>query len=104
MSNSTTDDIVMEPYNIYGYTPNETAAYVVAAIFGVLFLVTGVLTIRFRSWFFLVVPIASLMEVIGMAMRPGSEYTLSKYIVSVLMVLLAPTIYAMADYAMLSKL
>lgn len=91
-------------YNIYGYEPSEAGAYISAAIFAVLFLAVLALNIRYKTWFFMVVPIASIMELIGFVLRPDSEYNVKRYIVSTLGILLAPTVFAMADYTLISRM
>jgi hypothetical protein len=100
MDNST----VIIDNNIYGYDPNHRLAQVAAAIFALLMIVVLIINIRFRSWFFMVIPIASLMEAIGFVVRPYAAYSVGKYIISTLCILLAPTVYAMGDYAMISKM
>lgn len=94
----------MGTYNIYGYDPNTGLAYASATIFGILLLIVAILNVKFKSWFFLVIPIGSFMEVIGFALRPGAAYDVKRYVLSTLGILLAPTIFAMADYTLISKL
>lgn len=94
----------MGQYNIYGYNPNEELAYAATAVFGVLFVVVMAINFKFKSWFFIVIPIASLMELVGFVLRPHAAYDVSKYVVSTLGILLAPTIYAMANYALIKRL
>jgi hypothetical protein len=100
MSN-TTD---VEQFNIYGYDPNRPLAYACTAIFAVLCVAVGIINIRHKSWFFIVIPIASAMEVVGFAIRPDAAFDVGKYIVTTLCILLAPTVYAMADYALVSRM
>jgi len=52
----------------------------------------------------MVIPVASLMEVVSYILRPTSAYTLGKFVLSILCVLLAPTVFAMADYSLISRL
>ena len=61
--------------NIFGYVPSETGAIIAGVLFGILFIIVLAITIRKKSWFLIVVPIASMMEVIGFALRPGSANT-----------------------------
>ena len=48
-------------YNFYGYEPNKPLAYFGTAFFGVMCLAIMILNIKFKSWFFMVIPIASAM-------------------------------------------
>ena len=106
MSNSTaiTQIVVPSEYNLFGYTPNAAAAYVCVALYAIPFIAISALNIKFKSWFMIPVCIGCLMEIIGFAIRPTSAYSVSQYVLTVLMVLLAPTIYAMSDYSFLSKM
>jgi len=89
---------------IYGYYPNEPLAYAAVGVFAALCLTMIALNIRFKSWFMMVIPAASMMELIGFALRPFAALDVPKYVVSTLMILLAPTVFAMADYSLLSKM
>lgn len=88
---------------LFGYEPNPIGALITCAIFCLLFLVVLVLSIRFRNWYVFAVPIGSAMEAIGFYFR--SDYqVIWKYILTHLLILIAPTILAMASYALISKL
>jgi len=103
MNNSTTIPTGYQ-YNLYGYDPSETGAIISAILFGILGIAVFGINWRHKSWFLISIPIASLMEVIGFAVRPNAAYSVSQYIVTVLMILLAPTVFAMADYALISRI
>jgi len=90
--------------NIFGYDPNKHAAEAAAILFAALCIITFALNIKFKSRFLMVIPIAALMETIGYALRPYSAFNVGKYIITTLCILLAPTIFAMADYALISKI
>lgn len=94
----------MGSYNIYGYDPNEPMAYITMVVFIILFLIVTGMNIKYKTWWFMVIPIGSFMEFISFGFRPDSAYTVNKYVISTLGILLAPTVFAMADYSMLSKL
>jgi hypothetical protein len=104
MEHNSTVPLANIPHNFMGYDPNRPAAYVAGAIFGVLMIIVGAHNIKFRSWFFMVVPIASAMEMVGFFIRPDAAYTMGKFIPTTLCILLSPTIFAMADYALISKM
>ena len=89
----------------YGYEPSMPAAITFAVLFGCFAIVVFALNIRYKLWFLMVIPVASLMELVGFVIRPnGADNKLGLYIVSVLLILLAPTIFAMADYSLLSNM
>jgi len=91
-------------YSLYGYTPEETGAIVVSITFGLFAIITLFQNFKFKSYYFIFVPIASAMECVGFALRPHSEFHFSQYIVSTLLILLSPTIFAMAGFSLISKI
>lgn len=94
----------MSSYNIYGYDPSTAGAIISSIIFAIIAAITLGLSIRYRTWFMLVIPIGATMEVIGFALRPSSSHSVGKYVITTLMILLSPTIFAMADYTMISRI
>jgi len=100
MANTT---FVYDP-NFYGYDPSTPGAIVTAVLFAVMGTVVLILNVRFKSWFLMAVPVAAYMEVVGFALRLDSSYDLGKYIVAVLCILLAPTVFAVADYGLISRI
>jgi len=91
-------------YSLYGYTPEETGAIVVSITFGIFALIIFYQNLKFKTYFFHFVPVASAMECIGFALRPHSEFHFNRYIVSTLFILLSPTIFALAGYTLTSKI
>ena len=91
-------------YNIYGYDPNVPAAYICAVLFGIATISVTSLNIWFKSWFMIPVSVAGLMEFAGFLIRPFSTTQITKYIPSVLFILLSPTVYAASDYTIISRM
>jgi len=91
-------------YNFYGYEPSLPGAIISAVLYGIFLLVLVILNMRFKSWFMMVVPAAGVLELIGFILRPVAKYDEGRYVTSLVCVYSAPTVYATADYAMISKL
>jgi len=96
--------VVVPEFNFYGYDPNKPAAIACAVLFAVCLVAVFALNIKFKSWFMMVVPAAALLELIGFVLRPTALYTEGKYVTSLVCIIVAPTVYACADYAMISRI
>ncbi|KAJ5115844.1 RTA1 like protein-domain-containing protein [Penicillium angulare] len=99
------DDSDSNPY--YDYKPSK----IVAAVFAILFILITLphiwKTFRTRQWFGLTFVLGGLFEIFGLAARAYSSQHLTKkgiYIVQLLLILLAPIVFAAGVYMFLGRL
>jgi uncharacterized membrane protein len=93
--------------SILGYEPSQAASIVCLVLFFVLGAVVLGLNLKFKSWFFMSLVVAAILEVIGLAFRvevKEKPFSIPIYIGYSLPVLVAPTIFAIADYALVSRM
>jgi len=98
------DDLNITLDNYFGYDPNQPLAAVGACYFGIMFSVVLGLNIYCKQLYFPYILLGSAMETIGYATRPFALTNLGLFVTAQLMVILAPTIYAMADYAFIGAI
>ncbi|KAF2151496.1 RTA1-domain-containing protein [Myriangium duriaei CBS 260.36] len=94
------------PYYQY-YLPSVPAAVVVSALFLVLTVTHLTFVIRTRRYFGLPIVAGGTFEFVGFASRAVSHYNLTKltpYIIQILLVLLAPILFAAGIYMFLGRL
>jgi len=104
MDGNSTFTFSSEEFNFYGYNPSKPGAIIAAALYGIFVLIISALNIRFKCWFMFLVPAAGLLELIGFCLRPIALYNEGKYVTSLVCIIVAPTVYATADYNMISKI
>ncbi|KAH7014289.1 RTA1 like protein-domain-containing protein [Microdochium trichocladiopsis] len=96
------------PVIIYGYTPKFALAVFAVAWFFLLLLAHTILTIRHRSWYWLVFPVGLLFEVVGYVARSLSArqdpYHLLYFILNYFFIVTAPVFLAAGIYTVLSGL
>ncbi|KAB8277429.1 RTA1 like protein-domain-containing protein [Aspergillus minisclerotigenes] len=94
--------------NVYGdYVPSKVAAIIGAIVFLILTLLQLWRIITQRKWFGLAIVTGGLFEVIGLAARAYSRDHLSEttpYIIQILLILLAPILFAASIYMFLGRL
>lgn len=59
----------LDPLNPFGYLPNLDLAIVSTAVYGAVTLLLTMFTIYYRTWYFLVMTISGISEVVGYAYR-----------------------------------
>lgn len=93
---------------IYGYLPNEGLALLATIMFFLLLLAHTFQLIKYRTWYFVTVPIGCLFEVVGYTFRTVSRlqdpYNLYWFVMNYFFVVVAPVFYSAAIYACLSVL
>jgi len=91
----------------FGFKPNIPISIAAIVVFAILTLILLGLNVKFKAWFFMILPLAGAMETIGFLSHtyciyhPNNE---PSYILFMVPVLLAPTVFAAADYTLVSKL
>jgi hypothetical protein len=59
----------LDPFNAFGYLPNRDLAVASTAVYGTLTLLLTILSIYYRTWYFLVMTISGTSEVVGYVYR-----------------------------------
>jgi len=90
--------------NYFGYNPSEPLACVGAVYFGIMFFVVLGLNIYSKIWAFPFILLGSAMECLGYSTRPVALTNLGYFLCTQLMIILAPTVYAMADYSFIGAI
>lgn len=91
----------MVQFDHYRYNPSLPAAIVAAALYGIVFVATLVRFIKYKSWVWVIMVVASAMEVGGYIARcisvknPDSS---SVFITQTALIVLAPVLMAAACY------
>eukprot|EP01114_Cavostelium_apophysatum_P015554 TRINITY_DN4257_c0_g1_i1.p1 TRINITY_DN4257_c0_g1~~TRINITY_DN4257_c0_g1_i1.p1 ORF type:complete len:292 (+),score=36.03 TRINITY_DN4257_c0_g1_i1:1-876(+) len=101
------DDSDDDDIGFFGYEPNTPASIFSLIVFAVIGVALLGLIIRFRTWYLAVLPFACAMEVFSFAWRIYIADHLNEkpaFICSYVAVLLAPTIIAAADYAIVARM
>ncbi|KAF5532229.1 Rtm1p [Fusarium mexicanum] len=97
-----------ENENLYkSYKPSSVAAIAFCVIFIILDLAQACRVFRTRMWFGLTIIIGGLFEIIGLAARANSRDHLSDkgpFIIQILLILLAPILFAASIYMFLGRL
>lgn len=94
-------------YSIIGYEPSEVASIVCLVLFAVLGLVMLALNIKYKTWFFMALVGGAALETFGLAFRlvvKEKPYSVPIYILFAVPILVAPTIFAIADYSLVAKM
>ncbi|KAI1630076.1 RTA1 like protein-domain-containing protein [Exophiala viscosa] len=97
--------VTTNPYK--HYVPSVPAAIIASIVFALLTAAHGFLLFRSRKWFTTAIFIGGLFEMIGFAARADSHYHLDSktpYIIQVLLILLAPILFAASVYMFLGRL
>ncbi|KAF2755711.1 RTA1 protein [Pseudovirgaria hyperparasitica] len=94
---------------IYGYEPNEFAAYLFLVLFSISTLIHLLQVLKTRTWFWIAFILGGVLEIIGFAGRVIGVtqtpcYTITVYIVMTLGTLLAPTLFAASIYMEFSRI
>jgi len=106
-TNSTGSTAPIPCYNFYGYDPKEGLTITGIVLFGIVTSIVLYQTLRYKKYYFLAVPLASLAEFIGYITRLPSGQdpcSMNIYIVSYLLILIAPTCLVMGNYALIGKI
>jgi len=93
--------------NYFEYTPSLALCIISIIVFAIEGIILLALNIKFKAWFFMVLPVAAAMEIFGFGWRIHMIYNLDDkagFILYIVPILLAPTVIAAADYALVSKL
>ncbi|CAF2591859.1 unnamed protein product [Rotaria sp. Silwood2] len=106
-ANTTPYDPSIDPLNPFGYLPNLDLTIVSTAVYGLITILLTIFSIYYRTWYFLVMTISGIAEVVGYAYR----WSLAKdpdqrtpYIIMYCCIVLAPVALALADYLLVGRL
>ncbi|OJD36676.1 rta1-domain-containing protein [Diplodia corticola] len=94
-------------YGYYKYQPSAAAAGVFAVLFAIPTLYHCYLCFRTRTWFMLALIIGGFFELIGYASRLASTHHLTSlpaFVTQMLLILLAPSLFAASLYMLLGRL
>lgn len=96
-------------YGIWGNAPSEGLAIAALCIFIILAGILLFQIIKHRTWYLVPLVVACAMEIFSFAFRlhvsiSGDYFSLFKYIAASTPLILAPTVVAMGDYALVSKM
>lgn len=64
----------LDPLNPFGYLPDQNLAIASTIIYGIVTIILTVMSIYHRTWFFLVMTISGLSEVVGYTYRWSLTY------------------------------
>jgi len=96
------------PIIIYGYTPNYPLTIFAATIFSVSFIIHVYQIYRYRTWYFVTVPIGLLLEILGYIFRSFSAhkdpYNVLDFVLQYFFIVTAPVFLTAGIYAVLSIL
>ncbi|GKT41099.1 sphingoid long-chain base transporter RSB1 [Colletotrichum spaethianum] len=96
------------PVIIYGYTPSFVLAVIADVFFFLLLLVHTWQVVRYRSWYFITVPIGLFFEIVGYVARSlsakANPYNLIYFILNYFFIVTAPVFLAAGIYTILSAL
>ncbi|CAF3970220.1 unnamed protein product [Rotaria sp. Silwood2] len=68
-ANTTPYDPSIDPLNPFGYLPNLDLTIVSTAVYGLITILLTIFSIYYRTWYFLVMTISGIAEVVGYAYR-----------------------------------
>ncbi|KAJ5729371.1 RTA1 like protein-domain-containing protein [Penicillium malachiteum] len=91
----------------YRYDPSLVVAIVAAVLYGIAFILTFIQWIRYKSWVWVVMVIASAMEAIGYIGRCiSSQHVTEKpiYVLQFCLIILAPVLMAACCYVIFSRI
>ncbi|KAK2010937.1 RTA1 like protein [Colletotrichum eremochloae] len=93
---------------IYGYTPSFVLAVIADVFFFLLLFIHTWQVVRYRSWYFVTIPIGLLFEIVGYVARSLSAkvdpYNLIYFILNYFFIVTAPVFLAAGIYTILSAL
>ncbi|KAJ5215615.1 RTA1 like protein-domain-containing protein [Penicillium cinerascens] len=93
--------------SLYRYDPSIAVAIVAAVLYGIAFILTFIRWIRYKSWVWVVMVVASAMEAVGYIGRCVSIQDLTDrpvYILQFSLVILAPVLMAACCYIVFSRI
>ncbi|KAJ5604514.1 RTA1 like protein-domain-containing protein [Penicillium lagena] len=91
----------------YRYNPSLAVAIVAAVLYGIAFILTLVQWVRYKSWVWVVMVIASAMEAVGYISRCISVENVTQkqvYVVQFALIVLAPVLIAACCYIVFSRI
>ncbi|MCJ1361814.1 hypothetical protein MMC16_000914 [Acarospora aff. strigata] len=93
---------------IYGYTPSFALAVLGATLFAVSTLLHTVQAARYRTWYFLPLPIGCVLEIVGYIARAlsarKSPYNIIYFVIQYFFIVVAPVFFSAAIYTVLSMM
>lgn len=96
------------PVIIYGYIPSYTLAITASTLFALSFLAHCYQIFRYRTWYFVTIPIALILEVLGYIFRSFSAhknpYNVLYFVLQYFFIVTAPVFLSAGIYAILSIL
>lgn len=96
------------PVIIYGYVPNYPLTIFAASIFSVSFILHLVQLYRYRTWYFVTIPIGLILEILGYVFRSFSAhidpYNVLDFVLQYFFIVTAPVFFTAGIYAILSVL
>ncbi|KAH8825953.1 RTA1 like protein-domain-containing protein [Flagelloscypha sp. PMI_526] len=96
-----------DPFLLYPYRPDVAAAAAFAGLFAITAVAHSWQCVRYKTWYFLPLVIATWMQVLGYIIRIFSAKnptSIPLYIVSVVLILCAPTLMAASVYIILGRI
>ncbi|KAH7161354.1 RTA1 like protein-domain-containing protein [Dactylonectria macrodidyma] len=94
--------------SVWMYNPSFALSVIGTVIYGIIFLIISYQTlIKYRAWFFLVVPIGAALEVVAYVLRTYStknQTALVPFILTLTLTVLAPIFIAAGNYLLISRL
>ncbi|KAI9761288.1 MAG: hypothetical protein M4579_001078 [Chaenotheca gracillima] len=93
---------------IYGYTPSFALCITAIVVFTLSFVAHLVQVIKYRTWYFVPLSVACVMEIVGYVLRSLSAksdpYNLPYFIVQYFFIIVAPVLISASIYVCLTKL
>jgi hypothetical protein len=92
---------------ILGYYPSPAFSLPLLVLFSIATVAHVALAIRHKTWYFLILSIGGFLEAFGFAFRvvyADDLYSIPIYTLMMIPILIAPTLLAAADYALVAKL
>ncbi|CAF1195239.1 unnamed protein product [Adineta ricciae] len=105
--NTTTYNPSIDPFNPFGYVPDLNLAIASTVVYGVVTILLTISSVYYRTWYFLVMTISGISEVIGYAYRWTLAHNPDQrtpYIIMYCCIVLAPVGLALADYILVGRL
>ncbi|KAH7151907.1 RTA1 like protein-domain-containing protein [Dactylonectria estremocensis] len=94
--------------SVWMYNPSFALSVIGTVVYGIIFLIISFQTlIKYRAWFFLVVPIGAALEVVAYILRTYStknQTALIPFILTLTLTVLAPIFIAAGNYLLISRL
>ncbi|KAH7013520.1 RTA1 like protein-domain-containing protein [Ilyonectria destructans] len=97
-----------ESDSIWMYNPSFALAILGTVAYGIIFIITSYQTlIKYRAWYFVVVPIGATVELVAYIFRTYSvknQSALTPFIITLSLTVLAPIFIAAGNYLLISRL